>query len=231
MIIIVTYEAVLTHLANPPSLNPRLNFFNIYNLRSHFARALKKIPCPQSQVNGWARAVMSPEMYSLIDPIAFHLNIAPRTSTPAYPNKFNPNGVPIPYMREEKSTIDAKYAMVKNYFKTWQNIYRACYDTLNEHGNDAFKVAPPTNPPTTGWNLTMFTCDIFDQLATTYGKPTPDAMRQNNVTILAPYNPQDTPDILFKRCTNVQEIATLAKNPCTTQQLLINALDLIARCR
>ena len=53
---------------------------------------------------------------------------------------------------------------------------------------------------------------IFDQLAATYGKPTPNAMRQNNVNFLAVYNPQDPPEILFKRCTEVQEIATLAKN-------------------
>ena len=75
----------------------------------------------------------------------------------------------------------------------------------------------------------MTICDIFDQLATTYGKPTPDAMCQNNVNFLAAYNPQDPPEILFKRCTNVQEIATLAKNPYMTQQLLINVLDLITR--
>jgi hypothetical protein len=38
------------------------------------------------------------------------------------------------------------------------------------------------------------------------------------------------PELLFKRCTNRQEIATLAQNPYTTQELLLNALDLIARC-
>ena len=118
--------------------------------------------------------------------------------------------------------------MVKNYFETWKNIYRACYDTLEAHVNDAFKVAPPTTLPTTRWNATMSLCDIFDQLATTYGKPTPDTMRQNNLTFLAAYTPQDPPEILFKQCTNCQDIATLAQNPCTTRQLLQNALDLIA---
>ena len=54
---------------------------------------------------------------------------------------------------------------------------------------------------------------IIDQLAAIYGKPTPDAMRQNNVNFLAAYNPQDSPEILFKRCTDIQEIVTLAKNP------------------
>jgi hypothetical protein len=101
---------------------------------------------------------------------------------------------------------------------------------LNMHIKDAFKVAPPTTPPTTGWNATMSLRHIFDQLATTYGKPTPDTMRQNNLTFLTAYNPQDPPEILFKQCTDCQEIATLAQNPYTTQKLLQKALDLIARC-
>ena len=69
---------------------------------------------------------MSPEMYAFIDQNAFHLNIVPTTTTPAYPNKFNPDGVSVPYSREEKSTIDAKFVLRKNYYKTWTNIYRAC---------------------------------------------------------------------------------------------------------
>ncbi len=130
-------------------------------------------------------------------------------------NKLNPDGDPVPYTREEKSTIDAKlkFARVKVYFETWKNIYRACYDTLDEHINDAFKVAPPTTLPTTGWNSMITIHGIFDQLAATYGKPTPNAMHQNNVNFLAANNPQDPSEILFKRCTNVQEIATLVKNP------------------
>jgi hypothetical protein len=174
MDIIIAYDPVWMLLENPPSLNPCPNFFNIRELKSHFARALKKIPCPQSPVFGWAGAVMSPEMYILIDPTPFHLNTAPTTATPAYPIKYNPEGVMVSYTYEEKSTIDTNFSMVKNYFKTRTNIYHACYDMLNLHINDAFKVALPTNPPTTGWNATMSLRNFFDQLAVTpYGKPTP----------------------------------------------------------
>ena len=115
---VISYDAVWTLLANSPSINPRANFFNIHELRKHFAKALKKIPCPQLAVNGWAGAVMSPKMYALIDQNVFHLNIAPTTSTPAYPNKFNPDGANVPYSQEEKSTINAKLELTKNYFKT-----------------------------------------------------------------------------------------------------------------
>jgi hypothetical protein len=185
MDIIITCDVVRMLLANPPSLNPRPNFFNIHKLRSHFARALKKILCPQSPVNGWARTVMLPEMYALIDLNLFHLNIAPTTVTPVYPIKYNPDGAIVPYRHKEKSTINGKFSMVKNYFKTWKNIYQACYDTLDAHVNNAFKVAPPTTPPTTGWNATMSLCDIFNHLTTTYGNPTPDTMCQNSLTFLA----------------------------------------------
>jgi hypothetical protein len=230
MDITITYEAVQTLLVNPPSLNPHPNFFNICKLRSHFARALKKIPCPKSPVNGWAGAVISPEMYILIDPTPFHLNITPTTLPPAYPIKYNPEVKMVPYTCKEKSTTDTKFSMVKNYFKTWKNIYHTSYDTFNVHVNDAFKIIPPSNPPTIAWNATMSLHDIFDQLVTTYGKPTPDTMHQNNLMFLAAYNPHDPSKLLFKRCTNCQEISTLAQNLYTTHQLLLNGLDLIARC-
>jgi hypothetical protein len=123
MDIIITYDAVRMLLANPPNSNPHPNFFNIHELRSHFARAIKKIPCPQSPVNGWAGAVMSPEMYILINPNLFHLNISPRTATLAYPIKYNPDRAIVPNTRKEKSIINAKFSTVKNYFETWKNIY------------------------------------------------------------------------------------------------------------
>ena len=111
---IITYDAVQIQLAKTPSLNPcPSNFFNIRALGIHFTNAPKKISCPQSAGNGWAGAAMLPKMYILINPSPFNLNIAPVTTTPAYPNKFNHGGDLLPYMREEKSIIDVKFARVK----------------------------------------------------------------------------------------------------------------------
>jgi hypothetical protein len=194
----ITYDSVKLLLANLPSIEPHPNFFNLQALRTHFAHALKQIPCPQSRVNGRAGAVMSPEMYALTNATLFHLRIATKTTTPDYPDKLDAQGVSIPYTREEKSKIDSEFLRAKNYFKTWKNIYCMVYDTLNMCANDTFKVVPTTNPPTTGWNGLMLPNDIFDQLQGTYGKPTPDAMRQNNFAFLAPYNPQEPPELLFK---------------------------------
>jgi hypothetical protein len=143
-------------------------------------------------------------MYALIDPTPFHLNIATKTDTPNYPEKRDADNNIVSYTRKEKSKVDADFTRKKNYFETWKNIYHAVYDALDVHVNDAFKVAPATIPPTTGWNATMLPTEIFNQLQTTYVKPTPDAMRQNNLSFLGPYNPQEPPELLFKRCTDVR---------------------------
>jgi len=124
-------------------------------------------------------------------------------------------------------SIAAKFKRAKTYNDTWNNIFRAVYDTLDLHVHDPFKVAPATSPGTVGWNSTMSLNDIFNQLMTTYGKPTPDAMRQNNLNFLAPYNPQEPPEILFKRCKDFEEITIIAKVPDTPEQLLMNAVDLL----
>jgi hypothetical protein len=170
---------------------------------------------------------MSPEMYALINATPFHLRIVTKTTTPDYPDKLDAQGVSIPYTCKEKSKIDAEFLRAKKYFETWKNIYRAVYDTLDMNVNVAFKVAPATNPPTIVWNGSMFANDIFNQLQGTYGKPTPDAMRQNILTFLAPYNPQEPPELLFERCSDCQEIAIMAKVPYTCEQMMMNVINLL----
>ena len=43
------------------------------------------------------------------------------------------------------------------------------------------------------------------------------------------YNPQDPPELLFKRIADCQEVAIVAKVPYTTEQLLMNVVDLFTR--
>ncbi len=64
-----------------------------------------------------------------------------------------------------------------------------------------------------------------------YGKPTPNAVCQNNLTFIAPYNPKDPPEFLFKRCADCQEIAIIAKVPYTAEQMLMNVVDLFTQAR
>lgn len=229
---IISYDTVKALVANPPSLGDRPNFFNLRALRNHFARALKRLECPKSQVNGWSGFVLSPAMYSLIDPTPWSMRVLNMTAfVPEFPPKYEADGTTIiPYTREETVNITEQFKVQKNYYTTATNIYRAVYDTLDAHIDDAFKVAPATTPPTIGWNSSMTLNDIFDQMMKTYGRPTPDAIRQNMMTFLAPYNSQDPPEILFKRCADCQEVAIIANVKYTDAQLLMNVINLLTRC-
>ncbi len=62
-----------------------------------------------------------------------------------------------------------------------------------------------------------------------YGKPTPDAVHQNNVMLFSVYNPQDPPKLLFKRIADCQEVVIVAKVQYTTEQLLMNIINLFTR--
>ncbi len=217
-------------LANPPSLEPRPNFFNLRALQTHFACALKKVSWPQSAVNGWAKAVLAPAIYALIDSNVFHWTIT-TTAVPAFPARFVQNadgtqGASLPYSREEILTITAKHVIAKHYHDIGLNVCRACFNVLDAHNADAYKTAPAGSPNTVRCNSRMLPNEIFDQLMTTFGKPTPGAMCQNNLTLISTYNPKDPPKLLFKHCADCQEIAIIAKVPYTMEQLLMNVVNL-----
>ncbi len=123
---IISYNTIVGLLANPPTIDLRPNFFNLPTLQNHFARALKKVPCPQSGVNGWAGTVLAPAMYALIDNATFHWNIS-TTAVPEFPSQYVVNddgtqGLLIPYARKEILTITAKHTRAKNYMDTGVNV-------------------------------------------------------------------------------------------------------------
>ena len=218
MDIVITYDTVKGLVANPPGLGDRPNFFNLRALQNHFAHALKCIPCSQSMANRWSGVVLLPEMYALINPNPFNMGMQLKILVQDFPPIYKTDGsTVIPYTRKQMLKITAKFARNKNYHDAATNIYRACYNVLDTHINDTFKVAPSTTPPTIGWNVLMALNEIFNQLMKTYGRPTPDAMRQNMMTFLAPYNPQDPPELLFKQCIDCQEIGIIANVKYTDQ--------------
>jgi hypothetical protein len=219
MDVVITYDTVKTVVENPPSLGNQPNFFNLCTLQTHFACALKRIPCPQSTINGWSSMVLTPDMYALISAKPFTNEMELKTLVPNFPPIFESNGTMIiPYTCEQTLKVTAEFACKKNYYHTACNIYHAVYNALDMHIDNAFKVAPSTIPPTIGWNASMSLNEIFDRLMKTYGQPTPDAMRQNMTTFLSPYNPQDPPEILFKQCVDCQEIVIIANVNYTNQQ-------------
>jgi hypothetical protein len=157
-------------------------------------------------------------MYALINTNPFNWNITPKTPVPDFPACFAVKsdgtiGAALPYSCKEVLTITAQHTLNKNYYKTGVNVCCACFDVLGAHVSDTYKTAPANTPFIIGWNSTMLPNEIFEQLMTMYGKPTPDAMRQNNLTFLSPYNPKDLPELLSKHCADCQEIAVIAKVP------------------
>jgi hypothetical protein len=95
---IIDYDTVKTLVANPPSLDPCPNFFNLHALQTHFAQALKHLPCLQSTVNRWSGEVMSKKMYALVDGTPFKADYKPKTDVPNFPKIFEADGItPIPY--------------------------------------------------------------------------------------------------------------------------------------
>jgi hypothetical protein len=171
-------------------------------------------------------------MYALIDTTAFHWKIKPKTLVPDFLACFKlqadcTQGASLPYSWEEILTITAEHTLEKNYYETGINVCCTCFDVLDTHIANAYKTAPTSAPSTIGWKLSMMANKIFEQLMLTYSKPTPDArMHKNNLTLISTYNLKDPPELLFKHCTDSQEVAIVAKVPYTFKQLLMNVVDL-----
>jgi hypothetical protein len=100
----IDYDTVKTLVANPPSLDPHPNLFNLHALQTHFARALKHFAGPQLTVNGWLGAVMSKDMYALVDGTPFKAGNKPKTEVPGFPKICEADGIiPIPNTHEQTS--------------------------------------------------------------------------------------------------------------------------------
>jgi hypothetical protein len=72
--------------------------------------------------------------------------------------------------------------------------------------------------------------EIFDQITSTYGRPTPVALLQSDTLFRSVYSPQDAPEVLFPRIKDCQEVQILGEDPYTAQQLLNNAVRLLLQC-
>jgi hypothetical protein len=127
-----------------------------------------------------------------------------------------------------QAMIDSRFKRERNYWLSYLNIGRAVYNLLNDNIDNAFKVS--NNPALVGWNPTMEICEIFDQITSTYGPPTPAAILQNNTLFRSVYSPQDAPEVLFRRIKDCQEVQILGENPYTAQKLLNNAVHLLLQC-
>jgi hypothetical protein len=132
-------------------------------------QALKQLVCPQSQIHGWTGLVMDPGLYALIEPVPFTVLVNPG-ATPVYQNFAPPAMVKM---------VDYAFKRNKNYFLSYSNINCACFCMLDDSVSIQFNVS---NIPTLmGWNASMSIQEILTQLETSYGKPNPMALHNNDL--------------------------------------------------
>ena len=96
---------------------------------------------------------------------------------------------------------------------------------LDANTANQFKVS--NSPALTGWNATMSVLAILNQLQDTYGKPDMMTIFTNESLFRSPMGPSDSPEVLFYRIEQCQEIQTLAKDPYTQTQIINNAVRLL----
>ena len=228
-------------VANPPTLAPHPNFSNLRALCIHLQQALQRLVNPQTNVLGWSGLVMSQPIYLLFGSNGFHVPNYPGP-IPIYFGQGTPivngNGTAVvdplgnptylPVNRVTQATINANFARARNYWLFYQNVKQACYNVLDQNTDGAFKVSD--DPNLTEWNLAMEIREILDHMVTTYGRPTPNALLQNNKLFCSVYSLTKAPEVLFHWIKKCQEIQTLGDDPYSPMQLLNNVIQLLLRC-
>jgi hypothetical protein len=164
---------------------PRPDFVKLRALWKHMTQALKQLVCPQSQIHGWTGLVMDPGLYALIKPFPFTVPVNPG-ATLVY-QTFAP-----PVMIK---MVDYAFERNKNYFLSYSNINRACFCMLDDSVPIQFKVS--NIPILTGLKASMSIQEILTQLETSYGKPTPMALHNNNLLFEAQWPPLRCPRCSF----------------------------------
>ncbi len=113
----------------------------------------------------------------------------------------------------------------KTYFTLFKNVYRVCYNMLNDNIANKFKMSP--DPRFIGWNSTMSIQDILNQLKLANGCPTGHKLLQNDALFCLPFHNTEAPKRLFGCIKQFQGIQVIADNPYTPMQLMTNAVQLL----
>jgi hypothetical protein len=212
---LIEFDEVEKFLKNPPSLEPRPDFTKIRALRKHIVTALAQLQCPQDPIHGWSGLALDPAAYQLLTGQAFVIPANPG-ATAVYPQWAAPN---------EARTIDATFLRDKNYFLSYVNIHRACFRMLDANTANQFKVS--NTPALTGWNATMSVLEILTQLQDSYGLPDMMTLFQNEALFRSKMAAGDSPETLFYRLEQCQEVQVIGKVPFSTEQIILNAVRIL----
>jgi hypothetical protein len=215
---VIDYDEAAGFLKNPPSLEPRPNFVNLRALQKHIVQGLAQLSCPQSDIHGWSGLAMDPAAYQLLEGTAFTIPPDPG------PTVTFPGGAAV--ARTVMKTTEATFDRDKNYFLSYKNIQRACFRMLDANVAAQFKVS--NNAALTGWNSTMTIIDILAQLQGSYGRPNMMTLFANDTLFRSPMTPGDSPEMLFYRLEQCQEIQRVGKLPYTDEQIIATAVRILA---
>ncbi len=208
----ILYDDIKGMLDSPPTLAPRPNFFRLRAFRRYIVDVMKQIPHPMYPQHGWAGMVLQPAIFALINATPFA--VPPNPGLYAVYHQFaTPSAMKM---------IDSQHKIDKNLYKTYTNIHRAVYKVLQASVLPQYQAS--ATPGLTGWDASMSIIDIFAQLDATFGKPDAQAQLANDSNFRAPLPPTETPETLFRRLEECQEIQVLANNPYTETQLITNAV-------
>jgi hypothetical protein len=151
---LISYDEVAGVLKNPPTMMPWPDFAEIRALCKHITQALKQLVFPRSLIYGWVGLSMDPTMYALIKNQQF---VAPP----------NPGASP-PLLQfttpQTIKTCERLWENEQNYYLTYINISRACFQMLDKLVRDKYKVS--NDPNLLGWNPMMCIQLILAQLKT-----------------------------------------------------------------
>ena len=184
-------------------------------LRKHIVTALAQLQCPQDAVQGWSGLAVNPAAYQLLTGNVFLIPTDPGP-TAVYLAWAAPN---------EARTFNVRFRCAKDIYILYGNIHRACFRMLDANASAQFKVS--NNPSHTGWNATMSVLAILNQIQDTYGKPDMKTIFTNETLFRSPMGPSDSPEVLFYRIEQCQEIQILGKVPFTTEQIITNTLRIL----
>ena len=193
----ILYDDIKGMLDSPPSLAPRPNFFRLRVFRRYNVDVMKQIPHPGYPQHGWAGMVLQPTIFALINATPFV--VPPNPGLYAVYHQFATPAA--------MKMIDSQHKIDKNLYKTYKNIHRAVYNVLQTSVLPQYQAS--ATPGLTGWDASMSIINIFAQLDATVGKPDAQAQLNNDSNFRAPLPPTETPETLFRRLEECQEIQVL----------------------
>jgi hypothetical protein len=118
---IVTFNKVAGFLCNPPTVAPRLDFAKLRAHCQYIVKALKQLECPQSFIHGWSGLAMAPTVNALLpSPLVLPGDPGP---APVYTPFATPAAIKM---------INDAFEQDKNYFLTYKNINRTCFQMLKD---------------------------------------------------------------------------------------------------